>query len=82
MVGAIGEQLHQGKEEGEEEEAGKDEEAPVEHPEQVFHFERLLLQPLPGQEDSGQGGENGRGGGEEDLEGCPLLTSIEEVDVE
>ena len=81
MVGAVCEQLHQGEEEGEEEETGEDEEAPVEHREQVVCFELLLLQPLPSQEDSGQGGENGRGGGEKDLEGCPLLTSTEEVEV-
>ena len=82
MVGAICEELQQGKEEGEEEEAGEDEEAAVEHPEQVLHFERLLHQSLPSQEDLGQGGENGGGWGEEDLEGSHLLTSIEEMNVD
>ena len=82
MVGAICEELYQGEEDGEEEEAGEDEEAAVEHPEQVLHLERLLHQPLPSQEDLGQGGEKGGGWWEEDLEGFPLLTSIEEVNVE
>ena len=83
-MGAVCEQLEQGEEEAEEEEAGEDEEAPVEHPEQVLHLEWFLLpQPLLGQEDSGQGRENGGGGGEENLEGCSLqFTSIEEVEVE
>ena len=61
VLGAICEQLHQGKEEGEEEEAGEEEQAPVENTKQVLLLELgLLHQPLTSEENSGQGGENGR----------------------
>ena len=80
MPGAEGEELEQGEEEGEEEEAGQEEQAPVEHPEQVGAFELgiLLLETLSCQEDFGQGGQEGRGGGKEDLEGCAIIiTAVE-----